>query len=91
MLMVNQDNFLDLWDIFANELVGDAMLFIILALVLVWFVSIKAKMPFQLSILFGLLLLTIFFAQESGFLIIWVFVVLIVGVMFYYVLNKAIR
>ena len=85
--MQNASNFLDLYDVFVNELIGDVMLSIIVFLVIMWFLSIKAKMPYQLSILFGLLLLTIFFA-ETNILIIWVFVVLTVGLMFYYAINK---
>jgi len=88
--MINDSNFFDLYDIFVNELVGDVILFIIIALIVVWYLSIKAKMPFQLSILFGLLLLAILFA-ETIILVIWVFVVLVVGLMFYYMINKVMR
>lgn len=88
--MVNQNNFFDLYDIFVNELVGDVMLFVIVALIIIWYLSIKAKMPYQLAILFGLLLLTILFAK-TNILIIWVFIVLIVGLMFYYMINKVMR
>lgn len=89
--MVNQANYLDLWDVFANELVGDPMLFIILSLIAVWYFSIKSKMPYQIPILLSLLLLAIFFAQLPQMLIIWVFVVLTVGLMFYYAISKAMR
>ena len=89
--MINESNFLDLHDIFINELVGDVVLAIIISLVLVWFLSIKVKMPFELSILFGLLLLSIFFAQYTSLITIWVFVVLIIGLMFYYAINKIMR
>lgn len=88
--MINDSNFFDLYDIFVNELVGDVILFIIIALIVVWYLSIKAKMPFQLSILFGLLLLAILFT-ETIILVIWVFVVLTVGLMFYYMINKVMR
>lgn len=88
--MVDTSNYLDFYDVFVNELVGDAMLTIIIALVLVWFLSIKNKMPFELSILFGLLILAIFYAGTQ-ILIIWVFVVLSVGLMYYYAVNKAMK
>jgi len=88
--MENVSNYFNLYDIFVNELIGDVMLAIIFFLVVLWFMSIRAKMPYQLSILFGLLLLAIFFA-ETQILIIWVFVVLAVGLMFYYTINKLIR
>lgn len=88
--MQNVGNYFDLYDVFVNELIGDVMLSIIVFLVVIWFLSIKAKMPFQLSILFGILLLAIFFA-ETQILIIWVFVVLTVGLMFYYAINKLMK
>lgn len=88
--MINQSNVFDLYDIFVNELVGDVVLTIIIALVLVWFLSIKARMPLEVSLLFGVLILVIFFA-ETQLLIIWVFVVLIIGALFYYTLNKIMR
>ena len=88
--MINSTNYFDLYDVFVNELIGDVMLSIIIFLVVIWILSIKAKMPYQLSILFGILLLSIFFA-ETYILIIWVFVVLAVGLMFYYAINKMMR
>ena len=88
--MLETNNYLDLWNIFANELIGDPMLFVILAVILMWFLCIKFKMPYQLPILFAILLLAIFF-EATSILIIWVFVVLIVGLLFYYALNRGIR
>ncbi len=88
--MVNQDNFFDLWDIFANELIGDVWLFIILGLILIWFLSIKFKMPYQLSVLFGMLWLVIIFA-ETQIYIIWVFVVLYIGTSFYFMYSRGLR
>ncbi len=89
--LITEDNYLDLWDIFANELVGDPMLFLIVSLVILWFLSAKMKMPIQLSILFGLLLIAVFFAANTSMIILWVFVVLIVGLLFYYAVNKILR
>lgn len=88
--MVETNNYLDFYDVFVNELIGDVMLTIIIALVLVWFLSIKNKIPFELSILFGLLILAIFYAG-TGYRTIWVFVVLAVGLLYYYAVNKAMK
>lgn len=87
---MNITNYLDLYDVFANELIGDIWLMIIISLVLVWFLTVKAKMPFEMSILFGLLLLSIFFAQTQ-FVLIWILLVLVVGSLFYYSINKIIK
>ena len=51
--MINQSNFFDLYDVLVNELIGDVWMAIIVSLAIIWFLSIKAKMPYQLSILFG--------------------------------------
>ena len=88
--MVDQSNFFDLYDIFVNELIGDLWLAIIVSLVVLWYLTIKAKMPYQLSILFGILLLAIWFA-ETFIMIIWVFVVLAVGLLFYHGVNKILQ
>jgi hypothetical protein len=86
----NVTNVFDFYDIFVNELVGDVVLTIILALIIIWVLSIKTKMPLEISILFGMLALSIFYA-ETQIIIIWVFVVLIIGLMFYYVIDKAFK
>lgn len=86
--MINPSNFFDLYDIFVNELIGDVWLAIILGLIVIWILTIKAKMPFELSLLFGVLFLAIFFA-ETNFLIIWVFIVLLIGGLFYWMVSKA--
>lgn len=88
--MQNMTNFFDLYDVFVNELIGDVLLTIIIFLILIWVLSVKSKMPLELSILFGMLLLAIFYA-ETNIIIIWVFIVLMVGLMFYYVIDKAFK
>ena len=83
--MINQSNFFNLQDVIVNELVGSEWLTVLLGLVVVWYLSIKAKMPIQVSIIFCLLWLVVMFAGYStggDFLIIWVYVVLFIGVFF---------
>ena len=79
--------FFDLYQIFVNELIGSVFLAIIFFMIIIWFTAIKLKMPFQLSILFGLLFILIMFA-ETFIMILYVFVVLIVGGLFYYAVSK---
>lgn len=88
--MINQTNVFDIYDIIVNELVGDVWLTIILGLILTLFIAIKAKMPLQVSIFFGMLWLVIMFA-ETNILIIWVYVVLFAGILFYYAISKAFK
>lgn len=90
--MINQSNFFDLKDIIVNELVGSVMLTVILGLILTWYLSIKAKMPIQVSILLCMLwLVTMFAGYTVNLMIIWIYVVLFVGVFFYYTISRAFK
>ena len=86
--MISQEDVFDLYNILVNELAGDVWIAIILGLIIVWLMAIKLKMPYELSILFGLLFVTIMFS-ETFIILLWVFVVLITGLLFYYAITKA--
>ena len=83
----DQTQFFDLYHILVNELFGDVWLAIIGFLILILFLSIRYKMPFEVTIMFTLLFLAIMFAQTFIY-ILWVFLVLIVGLLFYYTMSK---
>ncbi len=87
---MNPDNFLDIWDIWVNELVGDVWLFIFLALIMIWYLAAKSKISTEVAVLFSILFLSIIFAQTS-LIILWVFIILGVAVFFYYKYQKIIR
>ncbi len=89
-MVANTDNFLDLYDIWVNELVGDVWIFIFLGLIVIWYLAIKSKMPTEVSVLFAIIFLSAIFAK-TGLTILWVFTVLGVGLIFYYKLSKIIR
>ncbi len=88
--MVVMDNFLDLWDIWVNELIGSVWLFIFLGIVLIAYLSARLKFSMQMTILLELLFLTIVFAR-SNLIILWVFILLAGGLMFYYFYQQTIR
>ncbi len=83
------DNFLDIWDIFVNELIGSVWLFIFLGIVVISYISVKAKLSMEITILLNILFLTIIFAR-SNLIILWAFILLGGGFMFYYFYQKAI-
>ena len=89
-MVANPDNFLDLHDIFVNELIGDVWLFIFLGLIMIWFLAAKNKLTTEVSMLFAILFLSTIFSK-TGLTILWVFIVLGVGSLFYYKLLKIIR
>lgn len=85
--MFNPESYLDIYDFYFNEVIGDVFLGIVIGLIIVWLLTIRAKMPYQLSILFGLLWLAIVFS-ETQLPIIWTFIGLVVGGLFYYTMAK---
>lgn len=82
--------FLNIWDIWVNELVGDIWLFIFLGIIMIWFLSVKQKMTTESTFILTLLFLSAIFAR-TYFEIIWVLIVFGVGAFFYYKLQKIIR
>ncbi len=87
---MNPDNFLDIWDIWVNELVGDVWLFVFLGIVVISYLSIKAKLTMEVTILLNILFLTIIFAR-SNLIILWAFILLGGGAFAYYIYQKTIR
>ena len=88
-MVESTDNFLDLYDIWVNELVGDVWLFIFIGLIIMWYLAIKSKMSTEVSMLFAIIFLSAIFAK-TGLTILWVFTVLGVGILFYYKMSKII-
>ena len=89
-MVLDMNNFLDFYDIWVNELVGDIWLFIFLGLILITFLAIKSKMPTEVSFMFSILFLAAIFSK-TGMTALWAFTVLAVGTIFYYKLSKIIR
>ena len=88
-MVANISNFLDIWDIWVNELVGIVWLFIFLGIVVISYLSIKSKLSLEITILLNILFLSIVFAR-SNLIILWTFILLGGGLMFYYFYQKAI-
>jgi len=84
------DNFLDIWDIWVNELIGSVWLFIFLGIIVISYLSVKAKLSMEVTILLNILFLSIIFAR-SNLIILWAFILLGGGFMFYYIYQKTIR
>ena len=90
-MVANTDNFLDLWDIWVNELIGSVWLFIFLGIVVISYLSVKSKFSLEVVVVLNVLFLTIVFANATGLSILWIFIVLGVGTLFYYIYQKTIR
>jgi len=87
---MNPNDYFNLYDIFVNELIGDIWIAILICLIIIYLVSAKYNFPFQLSVLIGLLFLSIMYAI-TYLQIIWVVVLLIAGGFFYWQLAQKVN
>ena len=88
--MVEPDQIFDFWGILSNEIIGDVWLTIFLFTIGIIFMTIQFKMPFELQLIFIILILAALFSQTL-LLIIWVFVVLIVGGIAYWLISQMMK
>ena len=89
---MNQTAYFDLEDIWIYELIGDTWLFLFVGLIIIWFVSIKAKIPYQISIMLSVFWIGVVFTSALDAVIIaWILTVAGVGFLFYYNLTKALK
>jgi len=89
---MNQTAYLNLEDVFINELVGGIWLFVILGFVLIWIYGLKAKIPMQPLLLLSIIWAGVCFSASFGeLLILWIFVLMAVGLIFYYMVMRAIE
>lgn len=86
---MNPENVLDLWGVM-NEVVGSVWLAIGIGLAVLNVYAIKKKAPFNVIMIFDILLLIAFFAKAQ-LEIIWVFIGLGIGVLFYLAVAKKIN
>lgn len=82
--------YLDLGNIFINEVIGDNALSIVIGLAAIIFLGIKLKMPFEVIVAFCLLFVAIMY-EQTRILAIWVLVILSVGGIFYYIYSRLIK
>jgi len=87
---MNQDLFLDFWDIFVNEIVGDVIIFVILGIALITIFAIKGKIPTSVAYMLDILFVSIVVAHTANNTM-WIFIITIIGVIAYYPLSKFIR
>lgn len=87
--MVEADRIFDVWGIISNEIIGDVWLTVFVFAVAIIYATIRMKMPFELQVIFLILILAALYSKTL-LIIIWVFTVLIVGIIAYWAISKAI-
>jgi len=87
---MNQTAYFDLWDIFANELIGSVPLLIVIGAIAILLLGIRSKMPYQVIGILEIIWLGIIVSKTSN-VAIWFYVVLVVGLAFYYSISRAFK
>jgi hypothetical protein len=89
--VITETNYLDLYNLFANELIGDYILFWLIGAIILIYVAAKQRVPFSIAIIYQFTWMSICFAGSTGYLIFWLLPVLGSGVIFYYWLSQGFR
>jgi len=89
---MNMTNYFDMEEVLVNELVGDIWLFVFIGIIMIWWFSLKSKLPFQIPILLSIMWFSVCFSISTGtLLILWFMALLAVGGLFYYGISKLLR
>jgi len=89
---MNQTAYLDLQDVFINELVGDIWLFVFVGLILIWIFGLKAKIPLQALLSLNVVWVGVCFSAAYGeLLILWILLLLFVGFASYYMIMRVLE
>jgi len=89
--MITENNYLDLFNLWFNEIVGDFGLGTIVLVFLLTFVLIQMRQSLEIILAYNMLLLSILFAINTGLLILWIIPVSITGFIFYYNASKVVE
>lgn len=89
---MNMSNYFDLKEVWVNELIGDTWVFLFVGLIMIWIISAKAKIPFQISGLLSIIWISLCFTiSYSEFSILWALAIIAAGFMFYYGVAKLLK
>jgi len=90
---MNMSNYFDLKTVWVNELVGDIWIFLFVGLIMIWIVSAKAKIPFQVASLLSIIWVGLSFAAiaTSEFMIVWALVIMFAAFILYYGVAKLLK
>lgn len=89
-MVFDVNNYLDIWNIFAFEIVGGVTLVMILGLIAVAFFSAKYQIPYQTAIVSLILWVAIVSILTSNIGLLTL-AVLVVGSFFYWVMSRMFR
>jgi hypothetical protein len=89
---MNQSNYFDLVNIWMNELIGSALLFFFVGIVIIFFIGLKSRMSWEMSLILSVLWTGICFSIGYAiYEIFWTLAIILVAVLFYYNISKAFK
>ena len=88
---MNELTFFDLKTLYFSELIGDTWLGIAIGCIIISFIAIKNKIPYEILIMLNILWILIIYATINGFTLLWILIVLLAGFYLYYQISKTIR
>jgi len=90
--LINQENYLDVWQLFVNVIIGDLWLFVFIGCILITYFCLRKQVGWQPTIMLNLIWLMIVFSEATdALLIVWVFILLFIGSILYFTISKALR
>ncbi len=90
--MVQPENFLDLYDIFVNELIGDPVLAVSLSLIVVIFFGVRNNMPWPVLIILVNLVIFIFVSKIFDAVVgMFTFAIFSIGFILYLPISRLFR
>jgi len=83
-------SYFDLWGLLYNDLLGNFWLLLIVGLIITFYFSVYLNLSFQISILSGMLWISVVSAITKNKFI-WALVVLVAGMLFYFMVSQKLR
>lgn len=88
--IIDESNYLDIWNLLANELIGSAVLTFFLGIVVIMILGAYKGWDFKVSGIFCILWASAVYAG-SGLQWLWAYVVFFIGFIFYYKYGQMIQ
>jgi len=87
--MITTDNYLDFYHIFVNEIFGSIFIFLFFAIIAIVIITKILRFPWQVQIIIIVIFTGITYIR-AGLVQVWAYVLLAIGVFFYYKLSNMI-
>jgi len=90
-MTIDSTNYLDIGNLFFNEVIGDVMLGLIVGLLLTIIYAAKFKVQGEVTLALCLIWIAACFSYSYSLILFWMMIVLFVGAAFYFALSKTLE